>query len=59
MRKCSLFRANGRCFTQMNAYFLVMNSKRCNHVNVIQIGAKVLDCLKCARCVKLIQTKDP
>ena len=22
-------RAVGRCFTQMNAYFLVMNSKRC------------------------------
>ena len=30
MRKCSYFCAIGRGFTQMIAYFLVMNSKRCN-----------------------------
>ena len=34
MWKCSIFRANecitiGRSFKQMNAYFLLMNSKRC------------------------------
>ena len=29
MRKCSLFRAVGCPFTQINAYFPVMNSKRC------------------------------
>ena len=29
MRKCSYFRAIGRSFTQMIAYFLVMNSKKC------------------------------
>ena len=38
MRKCSYFRAKrmylrtvGRRFTQMIAYFVVMNSKRCNN----------------------------
>ena len=29
MRKCSYFRAIGRSFMQMIAYFLVMDSKRC------------------------------
>ena len=31
LRKCSYFRTIGRRFTQMIAYFVVMNSKRCNN----------------------------
>ena len=43
MRKCSYFRAIGGRFTQINAHFLLMNSKRCkdrkkNYVTLFPIS---------------------
>ena len=41
-------RAVGRCFTQMNAYFLVMNGKRCNTCNLLDRPLSFWDSFKMA-----------